>query len=491
MRSLMACVATLSAAAPALAQPTNYDSQLIGERAAGMGGAFTALADDGSALFYNPAGFARIRRAGISLAANTYGYFSAVEAGAYRDADSSVDIERSGSLTVPNSLVYILPLGEPGGLQHTVALGVLVPTAYAWEGAQNTSLEESRIEAFDREDSFDSIEETTYLAGPAYALSIGDLHLGASLLFAWSSGRTLEQLTSAYAEDDGYVFKEQSFTASNTSYLGLTGDLGALWQATSSWSVGLKIGLPAARLWSDALVSHHVSVIEAELRDEDGDPLATPRITAAHQDVYRAVGGEVQWKRPLHFSLGAAYTRPDGFALSADVRLYLPIDPFSTVTGASAQASPVPADIWDPELGEDRTFDTRLDDPGRALVINGAIGAAIPLTATLRLMAGVFTDLSAIDPDAVDGFYEDVDQFGASVAVQRIDKSTLTVGLTGLYGTGEGFGVDLSGADAPDYRSKITTWSVALFLAGSAPLGEDKEKCAEKKAPETSAAKVD
>lgn len=480
---LLACGAAIAAlAAPAAAQPTNYDGQLIGERAAGMGGAFTAVADDGSAFFYNPAGLARVRRSGISLAANTYGWFSATEEDAYRDADSSVDIERAGSLTVPNSLVYILPLGEPGGLQHTVALGVVVPASYAWEGAQNTSLEEARFDAFEREDSFDAIDQRTYLAGPAYALSLGDLHLGASLLFAWSSGRTIEQLSSAYASD-GFVFKEQVFTASNTSYLGLTGDLGLLWAVAPSWQVGLKAGLPAVRLWSDALVSQHVSVIEAELEDADGNPRAEPLITGAHQDVYRAVGGEVDWKRPLHLSLGAAWQRSDGWAISADLRLYLPIDPFTAVRGTPQRAAAAPGDVWDPEFGADRSFDTTLLDPGRVLVVNGAVGATIPLSPTLRVLTGVFTDRSAMDPAAVDGFFEHVDRYGASLAVQHLDKTTLTVGLTGLYGTGSGYGVDLSRADAPDYRSTITTWSVALFLAGSAPLGDEKPTCEPAKTP--------
>jgi hypothetical protein len=50
-------------AAPAAAQsepPVRHDSgpQAVGVRAAGMGGAFTAVADDASAAFWNPAGFA-------------------------------------------------------------------------------------------------------------------------------------------------------------------------------------------------------------------------------------------------------------------------------------------------------------------------------------------------------------------------------------------------------------------------------------------------
>jgi len=50
-------VALLLAGAAARAQgiESNFRPYLVGGRAAGMGGAFTALADDGSGGYYNPA----------------------------------------------------------------------------------------------------------------------------------------------------------------------------------------------------------------------------------------------------------------------------------------------------------------------------------------------------------------------------------------------------------------------------------------------------
>ncbi len=43
------------------------DRLAVGARAAGMAGAFTAASDDVYALFYNPAGLARLRRIDISI----------------------------------------------------------------------------------------------------------------------------------------------------------------------------------------------------------------------------------------------------------------------------------------------------------------------------------------------------------------------------------------------------------------------------------------
>ena len=42
----------------ARAQESNFRPYIVGSRAAGMGGAFTALADDGSGPYYNPGGIA-------------------------------------------------------------------------------------------------------------------------------------------------------------------------------------------------------------------------------------------------------------------------------------------------------------------------------------------------------------------------------------------------------------------------------------------------
>src|SRR5579862_2341273 len=52
--SLVSVVCVLGFAAPAAAQPAD----VIGVRAQGMGGAFTAVADDATAAWWNPAGLA-------------------------------------------------------------------------------------------------------------------------------------------------------------------------------------------------------------------------------------------------------------------------------------------------------------------------------------------------------------------------------------------------------------------------------------------------
>ncbi|NBW82817.1 hypothetical protein EBR21_13790, partial [bacterium] len=70
--SVALTVCALSAAA--IAGPYNYSDVLIGDRAMGMGGAFSGVADDSSALYYNPAGLGFATSSNLSAAVNAFQY---------------------------------------------------------------------------------------------------------------------------------------------------------------------------------------------------------------------------------------------------------------------------------------------------------------------------------------------------------------------------------------------------------------------------------
>ena len=52
----------------------NYQNYIVGERAAGMGGAVVATADGVDAVFYNPTGLTKVQKNSISLSASLYGF---------------------------------------------------------------------------------------------------------------------------------------------------------------------------------------------------------------------------------------------------------------------------------------------------------------------------------------------------------------------------------------------------------------------------------
>ena len=54
-----------------LADEYHYNNMLIGDRASGMGGAYTAVSDDATGMFYNPAAIVYVGDRNFSASVNT------------------------------------------------------------------------------------------------------------------------------------------------------------------------------------------------------------------------------------------------------------------------------------------------------------------------------------------------------------------------------------------------------------------------------------
>ena len=104
MRRLCAAVLLFALPAPATAQ--TFDP--MGTRAAGMGGAFVAVADDGSAVYWNPAGFA------------SGSYFSLVVDRTYANAGrTSAKVEPGDSVASGRRSGLLMAIGFPAlGLSY-------------------------------------------------------------------------------------------------------------------------------------------------------------------------------------------------------------------------------------------------------------------------------------------------------------------------------------------------------------------------------------
>lgn len=132
-------------ALPASADEANFRPYLVGSRAAGMGGAFTALSDDGSGSYYNPGGLAFATRSSLSLSGSVYGVIN----GDYKDALGAGHDYKYHDLNVfPVATSAVRKLGETdpvsGVGRDTLVFSVFVPDAVhnddrdTIEGAQNT-----------------------------------------------------------------------------------------------------------------------------------------------------------------------------------------------------------------------------------------------------------------------------------------------------------------------------------------------------------------
>ncbi|MFN2351330.1 MAG: outer membrane protein transport protein [Kiritimatiellia bacterium] len=112
-------------AAGAASAQYNYQNYLVGDRAAGMGGAAAASAEGVDACYYNPAGLAQMRGNSLSLSGSLYGKQ------AYRSQDGMFpgeDARYNSFVTIPTTVGGVWKMRE----RLTLAFSVLVPERMAY-----------------------------------------------------------------------------------------------------------------------------------------------------------------------------------------------------------------------------------------------------------------------------------------------------------------------------------------------------------------------
>src|SRR5688500_15009050 len=131
MRIASVLLLSLAAVAPARAQDAHYQTFLVGERAQGMGGAFTGLADDPSAAFYNPAGLGHLSTGALSGSLSVNAYNSHVVSNGFATGLGTADLVHDDDPSVPIYAAAVYKFGprdETDTRRHAVALSTLHPS---------------------------------------------------------------------------------------------------------------------------------------------------------------------------------------------------------------------------------------------------------------------------------------------------------------------------------------------------------------------------
>ena len=95
----------------------HYINEMVGERGGGMGGAFTAIADDPSGSYYNPAGLAFAFDNQISLSVNTI----RLQHNSYKDVVGGQDYSIDYQSFFPSFFGVVQTLG-PGKFAFSVVI---------------------------------------------------------------------------------------------------------------------------------------------------------------------------------------------------------------------------------------------------------------------------------------------------------------------------------------------------------------------------------
>src|SRR3990172_4282596 len=166
-------LALLLAGGGAQANDSNFRPYIVGGRAAGMGGAVTALADDGSGPYYNPGGLAFAEHSMLSLSASVYG----IVRGFKKDGLGKGHDFNSSNLNVfPVSTSAITKFGvvdKFGSARNAVALSVFVPDAMLINGEDTLGSEENTY--------WTSEQEQTVWSGATYGHRFNRFGIGAAV----------------------------------------------------------------------------------------------------------------------------------------------------------------------------------------------------------------------------------------------------------------------------------------------------------------------
>ena len=211
----------------AAAGEANYQPFIVGERAAGMGGAVAATADGMDACFYNPAGLGGEARDSISVNGTLYGIqnFETKDA-----AFPGEDFEVSSFMTIPTGLSAVKKL-KAGTV---AAFSVFVPSA---SSAREILAYPERQHYYNS-----SQDEQTLYMGPSLGHVLNDrLALGASVFGVYQTASVFENL---YWGDYSYTYTANY----KYSVIGLIGTLGAQYKLADEWSAGLALSTPSATL---------------------------------------------------------------------------------------------------------------------------------------------------------------------------------------------------------------------------------------------------
>ena len=371
-------------------QDSNFRPYLIGGRAGGMGGAFTALSDDGSGGYYNPGGLAFTTAPSISLSVNVYGLVG----GRIQDAlGDGHDFNYQDLNVFPVATAGISKLKEvdprSGAAKHTLFISVFIP-----DGITNDDRDQLDLpgNAF-----FRRLSVQTLWLGGGYALRLGTVGLGFGAYGLLGSETNFFDLD--VIDSSGTPF-EILTSRTDLSTVSFVASAGVRWDVDDHLKLGLSLFTPAVG-WGSRDSFGRVAISIAG------------RAGAAAQQVN---GLHASPAVPLRVQAGAAWSSGP-LTVSADVVF---LGPRHFVDNPEQTPQALQREVI------------------RRMVVNPSLGVEYVFAKKFPVRAGFFTDFAASDPYKLDTYNTShVDHYGLTFSVGLLTEHVKTdLGLTAWYGTG-------------------------------------------------------
>ena len=389
----------------------NYENDLIGDKATGLGGAYCAISDDPSGAYYNPAGLVFASDNQVSLSVNNYKQ-------KHLKIDSA--IYESEPYTQKIDSFYPSFFGIVQSISNfKIALTILnINNEILDQDNFYPSVNAPQTGGGTIPVSFNmnyNITDNTVLGG----LSLAHFFFSDSLSIGVScyglkrrSEEIWNQLQVMYAEDpQSYEISNQYITE---DIYGVIGKLGIQWMPSDIISIGTCIG-------QGMILSHerHSQILNKRFDDtEVSFKIESEKITDD--------------KMPLEARVGVAVFPSKLLLISADL---------IATTGTQYYQHEV-----------ENTF-------------NGALGAEYYITPSLPIRLGLFTNFAntpVIDKNKTDQEMH-VDMYGASMSLSWQTKNS-SISLSGFYQTGAG---KAQVADSNAVQD-VSMYMYSISLTGSA-----------------------
>ncbi|MBX7098504.1 MAG: outer membrane protein transport protein [Myxococcaceae bacterium] len=414
---------------PAFGQ-VNYQPFPIGERASGMGGAFTALADDEGGAWYNPGGPAFARGNSLSVSTSLYGATFGSTQGLLGTTDT---FSYSTINLVPSTAGSLWHLGsspfEGVPSKWVLALNVFTPSMFQLEQRTDTAGGVSNV--------YQSQSQRRLYAGPTLAYRVNHrvgigLSLHGQLDTATRTLSVLERAPQMMNQVNTFLGVTQAVDA---QAIGLGFALGIRVQPIDGLWLGASLRTPTIGLWGRGSV-YEQGVYSAQAQN----------VSAAISQSRNFSGNLII---PTRLGLGAAWVFTNGWTVSADVSLHLPL------------------------TYQQVTFDDTHEVANEQLnaVVNASVGAELVLKESYALRAGLFTDLSpypAPEPGGMGNGNDQATTFGATLAFALLSERTSTsVGLVGALTSLRQLGYDFQNGTTTMLAASGTQGRLYLLFSSS------------------------
>ncbi|MCK9418035.1 MAG: hypothetical protein M0R70_01495 [Nitrospirae bacterium] len=377
----------------ASADEFHYTNLLIGDRASGMGGAYTAVSDDATGLYYNPAGAAYT--AGRSISASVNAFYNTEKK--YKNVIGGNGWVRTSSSLLPNYFGVVQPMGKfKVGISYAVPESIMEDQDQTFHDLPLSS----GIAGYNPPGTYISSyiinfnnESTKYNFGPSIAAELAD-NFAAGFTLYYYQRKTQWILNQIIKTSNGG--SEWTNDYFQTEEWGLRPVLGFMYAPVDKFSMGVAV--------SQVLIQGSDTTYQHSYRREN---IAVDNIPSNNNVVSLPDGqssfGERR-KYPAQVSLGLAYFPTQSLVLSTDLNY------FTKVGQVNADA-----------------------------VLNLAVGAEYYFSKFWAMRGGFFTDYANTPKISSTEMNqnEHIDLYGTTLSVSHFTRHT-SVTFGGGYNYGSG-----------------------------------------------------